>query len=94
MRVTTIINQRKALEAIRVNFGRIEPALKSVCLGRTQFYHWRKTDEAFEAAYLQALDEIGKTTATKLLRKIADNDPKTLVRVMKKTLQHKGVKII
>ncbi len=93
MRESTKVNQRKALEAIKVNYGRIEPALKSICLGRTQFYHWLKEDIAFENAYQKVLQEIRITISSKLLKKIATDDPKTLTRVFRITLEKKGVVI-
>lgn len=94
MRESTKVNQKKALEAIQVNYGRIEPALKSVCVGRTQFYHWLKVDKTFKEVYLQIKKEIGVAVSSKLIKKIGADDPKTLIRVFKSTLEKKGVEII
>jgi hypothetical protein len=83
MRASTIINKKKALEAIELNYGRIRPALQEIGLGKSQFYQWLKNDAEFEAAYKSILNERQTIIASKLAILVKQENPKAFLRMLK-----------
>lgn len=47
-RLTTQINQDKAIESLKQSGGDIQSACKHAIIGRTQFYHWINHDDEFK----------------------------------------------
>ena len=83
MRTSTIINKKKALEAIELNYGRIRPALKTIGVGKSQFYQWLKDDAEFEAAYRNILTARQAIVTSKLALQVKAENPKALLRIVK-----------
>jgi len=83
MRNSTIIKQNMALEAIKLNMGRVRPALKSVGVGKSQFYQWRKDNEAFEKRYLETLKQNKAQLTSKLALLLKKDNPEDYLRLLR-----------
>lgn len=83
MRTSTIINKKRALKAIELNYGRIRPALKAIGLGKSQFYQWLKDDAVFEEAYKSILNNQQAIVCSKLAIQVKHENPKAYLRMIK-----------
>ena len=93
MRTSTIIKKAKALEAIRMNYGRVRPALKSVRVGKSQFYQWRSDDNEFERNYLAILQRCKAQLTSRLAMKLKSEKPEAYTRLLKDIMKKQNTKI-
>ena len=91
MRKSTEIKKAHALAAIKMNFGRIRPALKSVGVGSSQFYQWRIDDTAFEKKYLETLKQCKAQLASRLAMQLKSEKPAVYARLLRDILKKQKV---
>ena len=72
-----------ALEAIKMNYGRVRPALKSVGVGKSQFYQWCIDDKTFEAKYLNILQQCKAQLVSRLAIHLKREQPEVYTRLLK-----------
>ena len=81
MRQRTIINKAKVIEALNASGGIVQAACKSSNVGRTQFYEWMKTDEAFKAQVEDIYKRVFQYTTTKVYCQAYDGNEKAQLRL-------------
>jgi hypothetical protein len=92
MRISTVIKKAKALEAIKMNYGRVRPALKSAGIGKSQFYQWRADDSEFEKNYLATLQKCKAQLTSKLAMKLKTEKPEVYTRLLRDIIKKQRTK--
>lgn len=46
-RISTLLNKKKVIEALKTTGGNVTAACKAAGIGRTRFYDWLREDESF-----------------------------------------------
>lgn len=67
-------NWRKAFLAVLAETGRITVAAKAVGMGRSNIYQYKRSDQAFAAAWEQALDEYADLLEDEARRRATEGD--------------------